>query len=750
MNLTSQQRAALDVVGASVVLATGAGCGKTRVLTEKYVEALSTRRIPVGRMVALTFTDKAAAELRRRVRQACRERLDAGEDRRLLARRAPVARGGADRHVPHLLRRGRPPLRREGGRRPRLRDPRRVRRRDLPRGRRRRGAAQALVARDADLRAPWRGTTSARSATTSSACSADRSADSLDAWSRADPAALVETWRTAFDARGRPAAIASFLDAARPCLEMIDTRRGGFSSEDGRGAHGDRRRSGLAPGFGRCRRDVFARSASTRRCRRASGPAKWPEPALYETCKSTFEGFRKLVDSTLDRLTSDDASTELAALLGVSLARARGEGARGVRGRQAEAGRLDFDDLLLITRDLLRDDDGPVRDDLARRFDLILVDEFQDTDPVQDEIVRRIAGDGLAAGRLFLVGDSKQSIYGFRGARPDLFERYHAEFPGEGRLPLTENFRSRRGVIAFVNALFADAFPRVRADRGRGCAMRSTSRSRRSRSRGPPAIEDGDRRRPQSGPCGGDLRELEAARLARLVRSWIDEGRPVRDPETGEPRPMRAQDVAFLFRTLNDSSAYERALAEEGLDYYVVGGSAFYAQGEVQDVINVLAVIDDPHDSVALAGALRSPFFGLSDDGLFWLATVRRDDLFAGLARCDEADVARPRAGRPDRMRGGRSTLLDAVAIAQGSRADRAAGGAGAGRVGLRGGAPRRVAGRPQAGQRPEARADGPRVRRAGRVRAGRLRGEAPRRPEVARPGRSRRRPPASSARSSG
>ncbi len=70
-----------------------------------------------------------------------------------------------------------------------------------------------------------------------------------------------------------------------------------------------------------------------------------------------------------------------------------------------------------------------------------------------------------------------------------------------------------------------------------------------------------------------------------------------------------------------------------------MGGSAFYAQGEVQDVINVLAVIDDPHDSVALAGAMRGPFFGLSDEALYWLSTVRRDDLFAGLARCDEATL---------------------------------------------------------------------------------------------------------------
>jgi ATP-dependent helicase/nuclease subunit A len=647
MNLTHQQHAALDVVGASVVLATGAGCGKTRVLTEKYVDALANRRVPVGRMVALTFTDKAAAELRRRVRQACCERLDAGQEvdywrdvlRALEA--APIgtfhtfcgevvrrfaARAGVDPGFAILDESVAATCREEAV--------------DA-------AIRKALVERDEDLRALLAAFDLGAIRDHLGDVLADRSAESLDAWAAADPAELVERWRAAFEAKGRPAALASVIDAARPCLEMIETRREGFPAKmgsalaeivDGLASVGDSD-------------DPEARLMEIRehaKMPRGIGPGKWPDPGLYETCKETFEGFRKVVDSTLKGLTSDDASTDVAARLGVSLARlavkARGEFAAVKRRR----GVLDFDDLLLITRDLLRDDDGPVRDDLGWRFDLILVDEFQDTDPIQDEIVRRIAGDDLAGGRLFLVGDAKQSIYGFRGARPDLFERYHGEFPAEGRLPLTENFRSRRGVIDFVNALFADAFPRYEPIEAAGrdaldVAIPSVVFSW-------PAAESGER------TLRKDQRQLEAARLARLVRSWIDEGRPVRDPDSGEPRAIRAQDVAFLFRTLNDSAAYERALAEEGLDYYVVGGSAFYAQGEVQDVINVLAVIDDPHDSVALAGALRGPFFGVSDEALFWLATVRRDDLFAGLARCDEGTL--PDLAPDDRVQARRAFEL--------------------------------------------------------------------------------------------
>ena len=90
--------------------------------------------------------------------------------------------------------------------------------------------------------------------------------------------------------------------------------------------------------------------------------------------------------------------------------------------------------------------------------------------------------------------------------------------------------------------------------------------------------------------------------------------------------------MAFLFRAMTDVWPYEAALADEGFDYHVVGGSAFYAQQEVHDLINVLSVVEDPLDDVALAGALRSPFFGLSDDGLFWLARKFGGGLTEGLS----------------------------------------------------------------------------------------------------------------------
>ena len=141
----------------------------------------------------------------------------------------------------------------------------------------------------------------------------------------------------------------------------------------------------------------------------------------------------------------------------------------------------------------------------------------------------------------------------------------------------------------------------------------------------------------------------------------------VRDRQTREVRQAHPGDVAFLFRAMTDVGPYESALVEEGFDYHVIGGSAFYAQQEVHDLINVLSVIEDPLDAVALAGTLRSPFFCLSDDGLFWLSTARHD-LVEGLQNADaiaqlsERDRQHARRARDllARWRG----LKDRVAIA--------------------------------------------------------------------------------------
>jgi ATP-dependent helicase/nuclease subunit A len=135
-----------------------------------------------------------------------------------------------------------------------------------------------------------------------------------------------------------------------------------------------------------------------------------------------------------------------------------------------------------------------------------------------------------------------------------------------------------------------------------------------------------------------DRRKLEARWIARRLRQMMTSGRLIRDMKTQQPRPVQPRDVVLLFRSMKDTSAYESALTDEGLDFYVMGGSAFYAQQEIHDLINLLSVIEDPRDAVSMTGALRSPFFGLSDEGLFWLATSTHGELADGLERAEEID----------------------------------------------------------------------------------------------------------------
>src|SRR5262249_10286705 len=143
-----------------------------------------------------------------------------------------------------------------------------------------------------------------------------------------------------------------------------------------------------------------------------------------------------------------------AAVVGQRFLRVAAEAVQAYRRRKRLAGAVDFGDLLLMARDLLRDQ-ADVREALQRRYRYLLVDELQDTDPIQMEVVEYLCGGALTAGKLFGVGDWKQSIYRFRGADASLFQRLRQSMPHDGRLGLTLNFRSQPAVLHFVNALFS-------------------------------------------------------------------------------------------------------------------------------------------------------------------------------------------------------------------------------------------------------------------------------------------------------
>ena len=650
-----EQRAALAVEEASVAVSAGAGCGKTAVLTERYLRCLDgPGALPLSAVVAVTFTDKAARELRDRVRMACRARsVESGDAEHWRG----VMRGLASARIGTFHSFCREVLRRfpaEAGVEPgfavleeTLAPSYRARALDacfremLSRGDD--GFIRSAVLYQMD---------GIRQILTDLMKEAD--VDAIREWADRDPRRIVDDWRDLFAERALPALRRELAKPAQSCLRIL---RDVTVSAPAMKARRERL-IGLLPeldtdDWARRLDDVIeeARMSPTK-------PADWSDPAAKDLLKDCLGRLRDRCKFLRDQVNWDEQATLRAIEHGRRLA-ALAICARETYDEWKTArARLDFGDLQYLTRRLLRSN-LEVRTKLQGEIRRLLVDEFQDTDPVQAEIVECLAGDELASGKLFLVGDFKQSIYRFRGAQPDLFKRMRTAFPEKGRLSLSRNYRSVPGILRFVNALFAGHFgdeehalqPAREAGEGRASVEFVWD------------LNDGGAR------LAGERRTAEAKRLARLIAGRLREGWFVNDRPGGGTRLAGAGDVVFLFRTLNDAAAYEQALADEGLDYHVVGGAAFYAQQEVLDVINLLALVEDPHDATTLAATLRGPFGCVSDAGLYRLATSPVGDLVAGFAACERlSDLAqsdRTRALRLRKLLGDLRELKDRRTIAE-------------------------------------------------------------------------------------
>ncbi len=315
--------------------------------------------------------------------------------------------------------------------------------------------------------------------------------------------------------------------------------------------------------------------------------------------------------------------------------------AREVR-QAAEArrleGHLEFHDLLVLARRLLRQS-PEARRALHGRYTHLLLDEFQDTDPIQIElavlVAVAVAGDDppgwqdaeVEDGRLFFVGDPKQSIYRFRRADIGLFLRARDRFGTDGSwLQLRTNFRTVPPVLDWVNALFGE----LMAEEVPGQQPRY---ERLDAHREPSA--DGDHRPVLlGGPHGkmraGELRECEAADVARVVDhvQRHPAGWPVFDDGDREWRPARLTDVTILVPTRTSLPYLRAALDGLGIPYRLNTGTLVYDTQEVRDALAALRAVDDPTDELSLVTALRSPLYACADTDLFtWRHAGGRWDL---------------------------------------------------------------------------------------------------------------------------
>jgi ATP-dependent helicase/nuclease subunit A len=289
---------------------------------------------------------------------------------------------------------------------------------------------------------------------------------------------------------------------------------------------------------------------------------------------------------------------ELLALFGAAYAQRK-------HGRAA----LDFDDLELNARSLLEEHAG-VRRAWAERFQLLMVDEFQDSNPRQLQVIAALDRDNL-----FTVGDELQSIYGFRHADVGLFRERQAQLDKYGAsLALTRNFRSRPAILAAVERIFAERvgehFIPLTPTRSPEMTEEPVVELLLTDKRGWEHLPGDDEL--QGMPDATPWRQAEARLLARRVAELIECGQ------------ARAGEVVVLLRALGDLPVYESALRRLGLPT-LAGVGGFWSHQQVGDLLAWLRALANPLDELALYSTLASPLVGISSDGLALIARAARE-----------------------------------------------------------------------------------------------------------------------------
>ena len=322
-----------------------------------------------------------------------------------------------------------------------------------------------------------------------------------------------------------------------------------------------------------------------------------------------------------------------------------------------EMAALDFHDLEQFALDLLWDRKAgrptPVAENWQKQLRLILVDEYQDINEAQDTILKALARDGSEANR-FLVGDVKQSIYRFRLANPRIFLYYEKRWkdaPFSEVVPLSDNFRSHEAILNFVNPLFTALMKEEIGGVGYDDDARLGFGNRSGRSQLTIAADPGLRVElhlrttgSTDDPSDPELEGLSSAeKEARLI------GRRLLELKTdgsliwkdGQQQPVQWSDMVILLRSpRNKTEAFAKEFTRLGIPLSTTRGG-FYQSLEVADVINLLRLLDNPSQDLPLLAILRSPFVGLSLDefaeirqahreGLYWTALSRWHELHSG------------------------------------------------------------------------------------------------------------------------
>jgi ATP-dependent helicase/nuclease subunit A len=589
---TGEQRKAVAERDRDVFLRAGAGTGKTTVLVDRFCSAALDPDGGVDRILAFTFTERAADQLRRRVREELAERAAAaeGDDRDQLLEAADASDRAWISTIHGFCRRLLASHPAAAGIDPRFR---------------------VVDEAEADRLA---------SSAFDSALEQmveQGGAEALELAAANRPRTLLEMTRGAYDelrSHGDPDPSlpeAPTADSAAAIAELVEAaREAHVECAEAKGPKGQ------------LSRERIAAAAEL-------DPAAEPGEELLESLAalaiaSDGAAFKGDACDRYAKALKRARAAVAARVLGPAYQQLRELISRfGARYEELKAERsaLDFEDLQLRAVALLRSSDA-LRERYREQFRHLMVDEFQDTNGLQLGLIEQLRGPET---RLFVVGDEFQSIYGFRHADVDVYRSEHRRFaeggePNGAALPLTGNFRADPEVLATTNAIGAGlldgyeplsaAVEAPDAPEEPAAELLLTVDDRKGwedEETGLPRLDDD----PSSGS-----KVAEARRLAARLRELVDAGE---DPA----------EIVVLMRAFTHVAAVELALDEAGLDPYVVGGRGFWSQQQIEDLRCLLAVVANPLEDEALFGALASPACGLLPDTLWLLrraAAVKRDD----------------------------------------------------------------------------------------------------------------------------
>lgn len=656
MNLTDAQKVAIADHDHNLIVIAGAGSGKTFVLVQRYLALLEANPDwRLNQLVAITFTKKAAAEMRDRVRGALAKHAENGDPvwaARLAAMdsaridtihglcasilRANAAEAGLDpafdvldetaarlllddvidQVLTRLVKSGHPALvlLREY-------DEKTVR-----------GELVRMIAADIDL----------------------PESDVFDSWSEAWERAITASVQW-FVRRVQSSAYGTWIgeipfedkraDVWRACGDVIIQIQ-----------HTENRQEQL---------ELLRSLTGTQVINFVGGKkALWGGEERFTATKTALNEVKAIATSCIKGLTDqlsdhDRHSAELIPHWHTLLTQTRAAYETAKTDRRT----LDFNDLERLTADLL--DGETVRARYAAEFKHLLVDEFQDTNAAQWRIVKALANP-TQPGSLFVVGDPKQSIYAFRGADVSVFENVRREIVNAGGIPVDLNcsFRTHQRLVDGCNALFARLLTRDEHSPVSAYEIAFDTLMEAQRETAPsdsPSLELIllDKQHVKDADDETKMREWEAYEIAARVQALVETEIPVYDKHNNAIRSAGYGDVALLFQAMTGAPIYEAAFKATGVPYQTIAGRGYYDRQEVWDMLNLLRAIHRPADALALASALRSPLFNLSDDALFALRLDESISLWDVLGQVDHVPV-----DERDLAAFARATLLDLRALA--------------------------------------------------------------------------------------